>query len=173
MLVIAIPSHCFRAISINEPGFLDGKLQQVCRRSPSDICRRRRKNRGPIEFQHRASPTYSNISKVGSSNEVQHDTRRASLAGSSCAIENVHSLPQWTSALWCSNREGFCAIARTSQCWMDLQLSSGNTFEMPRRVLQHVLNNKWCHVAHQSTRQNKPSAETIWDVTEFVAVAAK
>ncbi len=112
MLVIAIRSRCFRAISIHEPSLPDGKMQQVC-------CRTFAADDAKIE-DHQDS----NIEQVKPSNEEvswQHDTRRPSIAGSSCAIRNVLSLPQLTSALRCSNREGFYAIARTSRCWMDLQ----------------------------------------------------
>ena len=50
--------------------------------------------------------------------------------------------------------QGFHTVAKTSQCWMGFQLSSGNTFEMSRQVLQaSFIFYKCCGVRHQSARK--------------------
>ena len=86
-----------------------------------------------LRIEDRRDSKIENMAPSDDKVSWQHDMPPASIACNSPSTSNVRELPQCTSMLCCSNhdnREGYHAVGKTYRCWVEVQLTSGNTFEM-------------------------------------------
>ena len=86
-----------------------------------------------LRIEDRRDSKIENMAPSDDKVSWQHDMPPASIACNSPSTRNVRELPQCTSMLCCSNhdnREGYHAVGKTYRCWVEVQLTSGNTFEM-------------------------------------------